>query len=100
LYVISETTGRIQIKFYFGSRHVARIEEVRNAYSILVGKPEDLGVDGRIILECILGNRVGKCRLDASLSGEGPVNTVVLSGSIELVSQSVRQSTLKAVGYI
>jgi hypothetical protein len=34
--------------------------EVTNAYSVLVGKPEgknhleDLGVDGRIILECIL----------------------------------------------
>jgi hypothetical protein len=32
--------------------------EVRNAYKISVGKPdhsEDLGVDGRIILELILG---------------------------------------------
>jgi hypothetical protein len=40
-------------------RLVARIWEMRNAYNILVGKtdgkkpPEDLGVDGRIILECI-----------------------------------------------
>jgi hypothetical protein len=35
--------------------------EMRNAYSILVGKPEGnrplvrLGIDGKIILECILG---------------------------------------------
>jgi hypothetical protein len=39
---------------------------VRNAYKIVVGKPEgkdhseDLGVDGRIILEWILGKYVGK----------------------------------------
>jgi len=36
-------------------RHVARTGESRNAYSILVGKSEDLGIDGRIILEWILG---------------------------------------------
>jgi hypothetical protein len=35
---------------------------------------EDLGVDGRIILEWILGkNRLGRCDLDASGSGYGPV---------------------------
>jgi hypothetical protein len=43
---------------------VACMKEMRNAYKILVGKPEgkdheeDLGMDGRIILEWILG-RVG-----------------------------------------
>jgi hypothetical protein len=31
--------------------HIARMGEMRNAYNILVGKPEDLGVDGRIILK-------------------------------------------------
>jgi hypothetical protein len=41
--------------------HVAYIERMRNAYSILVGNPEgknhteDLGVDRRIILEWVLG---------------------------------------------
>jgi len=39
--------------------------EMRNSYSILVGKPrsdhlEDLGVAGRIILEWILGKYGGK----------------------------------------
>jgi hypothetical protein len=37
---------------------VARMECKRNAYNILVGKPhhsEDLRVDGRIILEWVLG---------------------------------------------
>jgi len=27
------------------------MEEKRNAYEVLVGKPEDLGIDGRMILE-------------------------------------------------
>jgi hypothetical protein len=41
--------------------HVTRMGEIRNAYVILVGNPErrdqleDRGVDGRIILEWILG---------------------------------------------
>jgi hypothetical protein len=30
---------------------------------------EDPDVDGRIILEWILGNRMGRCELDASGSG-------------------------------
>jgi hypothetical protein len=30
---------------------------------------EDIGIDGRIVLEWILGKRVGKCGLDASGSG-------------------------------
>jgi hypothetical protein len=32
---------------------------------------EDIGIDGRIILEWILGNRVGKFELDSSGSGLG-----------------------------
>jgi hypothetical protein len=42
------------------ARHVACMERMRNTYKILVGKPkgrdhsEDLGIDGRIILEWIL----------------------------------------------
>jgi hypothetical protein len=44
------------------ARYVARMGEMRNAYSILVGRPEgnhleDQVVDGRIILEWILGKR-------------------------------------------
>jgi hypothetical protein len=41
------------------------MEEMRNAYNILVGKPkgknhsEDLGVDGKIILEGIIRKRGG-----------------------------------------
>jgi hypothetical protein len=33
----------------------------------------DRGMDGRTILQWILGNSVGRCRLDASGSGQGPV---------------------------
>jgi len=46
--------------------HVARMGEMRNAYSNLVRKPEwnrslgGLGVDGKIILEWILGKYGGK----------------------------------------
>jgi len=34
---------------------------------------KDVGVDGKITLEWILGNRVERCGLDASVSGQGPV---------------------------
>jgi hypothetical protein len=43
------------------ARHVARMDLKKYAYNILVGKPQrkntrkDLGVDGRIVLEWILG---------------------------------------------
>jgi len=56
--------------------------EVKNAHKVLVGKPEgkrhleDLHVDGRIVLECILG-MVGRCGVDASSSGYGPVRAVL-----------------------
>jgi len=39
--------------------HVARMEETRNAYTVLVGKPKgrghlaDLSIDGWVILKCI-----------------------------------------------
>jgi hypothetical protein len=33
---------------------------------------EDIGVGGKIILEYILGNGVGRCGLDSSGSGQGP----------------------------
>jgi hypothetical protein len=42
-------------------------------YKMLVGKPEDLAVDGRIILKWIAENRVGMCGLNPSSSGYGPV---------------------------
>jgi hypothetical protein len=46
--------------------YVARMAEMRNAYSILNGKPEakdhleDLAVDGKIILQWILGKKGGR----------------------------------------
>jgi hypothetical protein len=44
--------------------------EKRNGYKILKGNPkrnhlEDVGVDARILLKCIL-NRMGGCELDSS----------------------------------
>jgi hypothetical protein len=55
------------------------MEEIRNEYNILIGKPEgkdhseDLGVDGRIILDWMLGKQGGTCEIDASVLGWGPV---------------------------
>jgi hypothetical protein len=49
-----------------GVGHVARMGEMRSAYKMLVGNlkgrnhSEDLGVDGRIILELTLGKYGGK----------------------------------------
>jgi hypothetical protein len=34
--------------------HVARMGDMRNVYKTIVAKPEDLGLDGKIILEGIL----------------------------------------------
>jgi hypothetical protein len=33
--------------------HGTRMDEMRNTYQIFIGKPEDLGADGKIILEWI-----------------------------------------------
>jgi hypothetical protein len=50
-------------------------EEVSTAYKFWSGNLkgrnhlEDLGVDGRILLEWIFGNRVGGCGMDSSGSG-------------------------------
>jgi hypothetical protein len=59
--------------------NIARMGEMRNEYSlfflleILKGRDhsEDLGIDGKIILEWILGKHGGKCGMDASGSGYG-----------------------------
>jgi hypothetical protein len=58
--------------------HVAHMGDVRNtkcSSQNLKGRDhaEDLGVDGRIILERIMENRVGEYGLDSSGSGCGPV---------------------------
>jgi len=34
---------------------------------------KDQGIDGMIILQCVLGNGVWRCGLDSSGSGQGPV---------------------------
>jgi hypothetical protein len=39
--------------------HVARMVAKRNAYRILGGNSEDLGIAGKIILKCILENLDG-----------------------------------------
>jgi hypothetical protein len=52
---------------------------MKNAYKVLVGRTEgksqleDLDVDGKVILETVLGNRVRMCGLDSSDLEEGPV---------------------------
>jgi hypothetical protein len=53
--------------------------EIRNAYKLLVRKPEgnhskDLGIDGIIILDGYYGNRIGGCGLDSYGSGYGSVD--------------------------
>jgi hypothetical protein len=59
------------------ARHVARTGEI-TIYKILFGKPEgknhseDLGVDGNTI-RMDLTERVGRCGLDSSASGQGSV---------------------------
>jgi hypothetical protein len=46
--------------------YIAPMREMKIAYKILIGKPEgknhseDLGIDGRMILELILGKQNGK----------------------------------------
>jgi hypothetical protein len=54
------TVREIKLRKMGWAGHVARIEEMRYAYNILVGKPEgktpleELSVDGKIILELAL----------------------------------------------
>jgi len=53
--------------------------EVNDAYNILTGKregrdhSEDIGIDGKMILEWILGNGVWRYGLDSCGSGQWPV---------------------------
>jgi hypothetical protein len=55
--------------------HEPCMDEVRYAYKIPVMKSkvryhlEDLGIDGKIMLEYSYGNMVGRCGLDSSGSG-------------------------------
>jgi hypothetical protein len=51
--------------------HVARVEERRDTYKVLVGRPEDLGVDVRIKLKWIFKKQEGARGLDWSVSGCG-----------------------------
>jgi hypothetical protein len=55
-------------------------EDVKGKYNL-----EDIGVDGRVILDCIL-RRVGSCGLDASGSGYGSVAGCCEHGSEALGS--------------
>jgi hypothetical protein len=55
--------------------YLSLTEEVRNAYTVLIGKNlkgkellEDMGVDGKIILKWVL-NEMGGCGLVSSGSG-------------------------------
>jgi hypothetical protein len=58
--------GVIKSKMIRWVVHVARTEEMRNAYNIFVGNPkgtdhlEDKGVDGKIILQWIVRRHGGK----------------------------------------
>jgi hypothetical protein len=47
---------------------------------------KDKGIDERIILEWILGNRVGSCAMDSSGSGYGPVAGCREHGNVPLGS--------------
>jgi len=56
-----------------GAGHVAHMEERRGAYRILVGKPRgknhlrDLGIDGRIMVRCILRIKANKMHYFSTL---------------------------------
>jgi hypothetical protein len=60
LYSIPDIVRMIKSRRMIRAGHVARMGEMRNAYKILIGKPEgknhseELGVDGKIILEWFL----------------------------------------------
>ena len=60
-------------------RHGANIGEKMNAYKFWWGNLnerdflENLVIDGRVIVKCILKKRMGGCELDSSGSGKGQV---------------------------
>jgi len=56
--------------------HAARMGDTRNAYNILIGKPEGkrpLGKPRRRWKIILLGNRVVECRLNSTGSEQGSV---------------------------
>jgi hypothetical protein len=63
--------------------------EIRNAYNILVGKPEEkrplvrLGVCGGIILTRILGNKLGGCGMKSRAVEGSSEHCNETSGSIK-----------------
>jgi hypothetical protein len=71
LYASPNIIGVIRLRRIKWAGNIARVGDTRNAHKILVGKSEkrnhseDLGIDGKIILEWLSLDRVGRCGLDA-----------------------------------
>jgi len=65
--MIYQTLGVNKSRRLRWAGHVVNMEEMRNIYKILIGKPEgknhleDLDIDGRIIFEWILEKWGGSC---------------------------------------
>jgi len=77
------------------SEHAECIGDIRNAYNVLIGKGlngrdnfEELGIDRKVTLKWILGNKLRACGRDTSGSGKGQV-----AGSCEHDNETSRSVT-------